>query len=97
MPVATISAFAKGEIMPIATGVTPSVQALIMEGGQGERIYPLSASRPKPAVPFGGVFRILDQPTVVCPHGGLGAGPLSHPVQRKPFSLEAQDSCLFSC
>jgi len=46
--------------MTTATAVIPNVQALIMAGGQGERLYPLTAFRPKPAVPFGGVFRIVD-------------------------------------
>src|SRR6476620_7807457 len=32
----------------------------ILAGGQGERLYPLTADQPKPAVPFGGVFRIID-------------------------------------
>ena len=40
--------------------VKPFVQTFIMAGGRGERLYPLTASRPKPAVPFGGVFRIVD-------------------------------------
>src|SRR5438445_312978 len=35
-------------------------QALILAGGRGERLYPLTAFRPKPAIPFGGVFRIVD-------------------------------------
>jgi glucose-1-phosphate adenylyltransferase len=34
--------------------------ALILAGGEGERLLPLTKSRPKPAVPFGGVFRIVD-------------------------------------
>lgn len=46
--------------MSIATSGSPGVQALIMAGGQSERLYPLTASRPKPAVAFGGIFRIVD-------------------------------------
>ena len=37
----------------MTTSATPSVQTLIMAGGRGERLYPLTASRPKPAVSFG--------------------------------------------
>src|SRR6185436_18554132 len=32
----------------------------ILAGGDGERLYPLTADQPKPVVPFGGVFRIID-------------------------------------
>lgn len=35
-------------------------QTLILAGGRGERLYPLTAFRPKPVIPFGGVFRIVD-------------------------------------
>ncbi|MBI5178493.1 MAG: glucose-1-phosphate adenylyltransferase [Nitrospinae bacterium] len=36
------------------------VMAMIMAGGQGERLMPLTKDRAKPAVPFGGRFRIID-------------------------------------
>lgn len=32
----------------------------LLAGGQGERLYPLTKDRSKPAVPFGGVYRIID-------------------------------------
>jgi glucose-1-phosphate adenylyltransferase len=32
----------------------------ILAGGEGERLYPLTADQPKPVMPFGGVFRIID-------------------------------------
>src|SRR5580700_6891878 len=62
--------------MTIATAVTPGVQALIMAGGRGERLYPLTANRPKPAVPFGGVFRIIDFTLTNCLNSGLGRASL---------------------
>lgn len=34
--------------------------AMILAGGQGERLYPLTRDRTKPAVPFGGIYRIID-------------------------------------
>lgn len=34
--------------------------AFILAGGQGERLYPLTEYRAKPAVPFGGSYRIMD-------------------------------------
>ncbi len=33
---------------------------IIMAGGKGERLYPLTKERSKPAVPFGGKYRIID-------------------------------------
>jgi len=36
------------------------VIALIMAGGKGERLYPLTKDRSKPGVPFGGIYRIID-------------------------------------
>jgi glucose-1-phosphate adenylyltransferase len=47
------------------------VQALIMAGGQGQRLYPLTVSRPKPAIPFGGVFRIVDFTLSNCLNSGI--------------------------
>lgn len=36
------------------------VMGIIMAGGKGERLYPLTKERSKPAVPFGGKYRIID-------------------------------------
>lgn len=36
------------------------VIALIMAGGKGERLYPLTQDRSKPSVPYGGIYRIID-------------------------------------
>jgi glucose-1-phosphate adenylyltransferase len=38
----------------------PRVLTMIMAGGKGERLYPLTRERSKPAVPFGGRHRIID-------------------------------------
>ncbi len=36
------------------------VLTMILAGGKGERLYPLTRDRAKPAVPFGGIYRIID-------------------------------------
>jgi glucose-1-phosphate adenylyltransferase len=38
----------------------PKVLAIILAGGRGERLSPLTQERSKPAVPFGGRYRIID-------------------------------------
>lgn len=38
----------------------PKVLAFILAGGKGERLFPLTAFRSKPSVPFGGRYRIVD-------------------------------------
>lgn len=42
------------------------VIAIILGGGQGSRLYPLTASRSKPAVPIGGKYRLVDIPISNC-------------------------------
>src|SRR5690606_38770120 len=47
------------------------VLTMILAGGVGERLYPLTANRSKPAVPFGGNFRIIDFTIMDCVLSGL--------------------------
>ena len=44
---------------------------MILAGGQGERLYPLTKVRSKPAVPFGGKYRIIDFTLSNCLNSGL--------------------------
>ncbi|MBI5691035.1 MAG: glucose-1-phosphate adenylyltransferase [Verrucomicrobia bacterium] len=44
---------------------------LILAGGQGERLAPLTRDRAKPAVPFGGLYRIIDFTLSNCINSGL--------------------------
>lgn len=38
----------------------PKILAMVMAGGEGKRLYPLTCERSKPSVPFGGRYRIVD-------------------------------------
>lgn len=44
---------------PMAS-ILRSTLTMVLAGGQGERLYPLTRDRAKPAVPFGGIYRIID-------------------------------------
>jgi glucose-1-phosphate adenylyltransferase len=45
--------------------------AIILGGGQGSRLYPLTATRSKPAVPIGGKYRLIDVPISGCLHAEI--------------------------
>ncbi|WP_147793709.1 glucose-1-phosphate adenylyltransferase [Cellulomonas sp. Y8] len=38
----------------------PRILAIVLAGGEGKRLMPLTAARAKPAVPFGGIYRLVD-------------------------------------
>ena len=47
------------------------VVTIVMAGGQGKRLYPLTKKRSKPAVPIAGKFRLIDIPLSNCIHSNL--------------------------
>src|SRR5210317_2184047 len=53
------------------SNLTRNTLALIMAGGRGERLKHLTTWRAKPAVPFGGKFRIIDFPLSNCINTGI--------------------------
>jgi len=51
--------------------LTKNTVALILAGGRGSRLKSLTDARAKPAVPFGGKFRIIDFPLSNCINSGI--------------------------
>ena len=51
--------------------VNNEVLALILGGGQGTRLFPLTQHRSKPAVPIGGKYRLIDIPISNCLHADI--------------------------
>ena len=45
--------------------------AMLLAGGQGSRLYALTQKVAKPAVPFGGKYRIIDFPLSNCTNSGI--------------------------
>ena len=48
-----------------------NIMAVVMGGGQGTRLYPLTKERAKPAVPIAGKYRLIDIPISNCINSGL--------------------------
>ncbi|HRE38583.1 MAG TPA: glucose-1-phosphate adenylyltransferase [Chitinophagaceae bacterium] len=48
------------------------ILSVILGGGAGSRLYPLTASRSKPAVPIAGKYRLVDIPISNCLNNGIG-------------------------
>ncbi len=46
--------------MYTAGNITKNTLAMVLAGGKGERLSPITMRRPKPAVPFGGKYKIID-------------------------------------
>jgi glucose-1-phosphate adenylyltransferase len=73
---------------------------ILLAGGAGERLYPLTRERAKPAVPFGGIYRIIDVTLSNCINSGLRkififtqykARSLSHHIRHGWFSFFAHE------
>lgn len=63
-----------------------AVLTFILAGGKGERLNPLTRDRAKPAVPFGGIYRIIDFSLSNCINSGLRK--IYVLIQYKSFSLQ---------
>lgn len=62
------------------------VLTFLLAGGKGERLYPLTKDRAKPAVPFGGIYRIIDFTLSNCINSGLRR--IHVLIQYKSISLQ---------
>jgi len=58
--------------MATRTITTNEVLSVILGGGAGSRLYPLTSSRSKPAVPIAGKYRLVDIPISNCLNNGIG-------------------------
>jgi len=56
--------------IPLGVGMK-NVTAIILGGGRGTRLYPLTVRRAKPAVGFAGKYRIIDIPVSNCINSGI--------------------------
>ena len=61
--------------------------AMLLAGGQGSRLYVLTANVAKPAVPFGGKYRIIDFPLSNCVNSGIDTVGIL--TQYQPHALNA--------
>ncbi|HEY8084998.1 MAG TPA: glucose-1-phosphate adenylyltransferase [Methylophilaceae bacterium] len=63
----------KPDVTPsrFVSALTKNTLALILAGGRGSRLHSLTDWRAKPAVPFGGKFRIIDFPLSNCMNSGV--------------------------
>lgn len=69
-----VAADASADATPARTvkpGDANSIGAIILGGGAGTRLYPLTKNRAKPAVPIGGAYRLIDVPMSNCINSGI--------------------------
>jgi len=72
--------------LTVPGGLLRDTIAVVLAGGQGTRLYPLTKHRAKPAVSFGGIYRIIDFTLSNCVNSGLRRILLL--TQFKSFSLD---------
>ena len=49
----------------------PKILVLVLAGGKGSRLQLLTETRAKPAMPFAGVYRLIDFPLSNCEHSAI--------------------------
>ena len=63
------------------------VLAIILGGGKGSRLYPLTKMRAKPAVPLAGKYRLIDIPISNCINSGIEKMYVLTPVSYTHLTL----------
>src|SRR5690242_6955804 len=64
--------FPRSALIPaLPPGTTQRTLSIVMGGGAGTRLFPLTKDRAKPAVPLGGKYRLVDIPISNCLNSGL--------------------------
>lgn len=98
VPPSPVDAYARPESVRFAPTISRGVRqrgqesalqntvVMLLAGGQGERLYPLTRDRAKPSVPIGGVYRIIDFALSNCINSGLRR--ILVLTQYKSFSLQ---------
>lgn len=76
-------------------GIKSKVICLIMGGGRGSRLYPLTAERSKPAVPLAGKYRLVDIPISNCLNSRLNQIYLLTQFNTASLHRHIQDSYKF--
>ncbi|XP_015972679.1 glucose-1-phosphate adenylyltransferase large subunit 1-like [Arachis duranensis] len=72
-----------------------NVAAIILGGGAGTRLFPLTSTRAKPAVPIGGCYRLIDIPMSNCINSGVKK--IYVLTQYNSFSLNGHLSRTYNC
>ena len=67
----SLAATAIGNMPALPPGTTQRTLAIVLGGGAGTRLFPLTKDRAKPAVPLGGKYRLVDIPISNCLNSGL--------------------------
>jgi glucose-1-phosphate adenylyltransferase len=66
-----LAATSIGNMPALPPGTTQRTLAIVLGGGAGTRLFPLTKDRAKPAVPLGGKYRLVDIPISNCLNSGL--------------------------
>ena len=59
--------------------------AMLLAGGQGSRLYALTQKVAKPAIPYGGKYRIIDFPLSNCTNSGVDT--VSSPIEEQSIVI----------
>ena len=66
--------------------------AMLLAGGQGSRLYALTQKLAKPAVPFGGKYRIIDFPLSNCVNSGIDTVGSGSSLRRRACTSTVPES-----